>query len=525
MNRRFIARWSRIICCAIALGAGRLSVAAADRPINLLFLMMDQVQFQAMGCAGNPAVKTPNLDRLAAGGTRFVNSFCVVPYCSPTRAALVTGLYPSTLGIGRNILIGPNAGRDPLRLHEPIETYMHHLTAQGYHCHQLGKWHLGVPAQLSCFPDGKEDDQLPNELFTKRKKEAGATAFDDGPRPGEVERVVSKALVAGDAWMRQPVADAYHIVQKSAENETQGVFGRSNLKPKYWVETALTDYCIDLIKRHKEKDEPFAITWSVSPPHAPFIAPSPFYDMYNPSSFVLPPTWSDHPAEFAKNGAARMGGLYGEAGFREYLRCYYARITMMDDLVGRLLNTLDELGLADHTLVIFTSDHGNMIGEHGMIEKSTEAFYDDLMRVPLLMRLPGKIAAGKTSDAVADSVDIAPTLLDYLGQRPLLGAQGRSLRPLLEGKVEEDHPVFGERGEVHKPNLGRVIRTSHWKLAIHPNEPRGNKEQLYDLQNDPGETKNLSADPTMKPILGELTGRLLDHMDHIGDPALTEFKK
>src|SRR5262249_25052509 len=149
--------------------------------------------------------------------------------------------------------------------------------------------------------------------------------------------------------------------------------------------------------------------------HEPFIAPSPYYDMYDPASFPLPSTWGERPKEFAKNGAARMGGIYGEAGFREYLRCYYARVTMMDEQIGRLLKTLDDLGIADNTLVLFTSDHGNMLGQHGMIEKSTVAFYDDLMRVPLLMRLPGKIPSGKTCAAAASSVDIAPTILDYLG--------------------------------------------------------------------------------------------------------------
>ena len=121
----------------------------------------------------------------------------------------------------------------------------------------------------------------------------------------------------------------------------------------------------------------------------------------------LPTTWNDHPREFLKSFSAGMGASYGEAGFREYLRCYYARVTMMDACIGRILDTIDQLGLRDRTLIVFTSDHGNMLGQHGMMEKSTEALYDDLMRVPLLMRLPGQIRAGTICDASASSVERA----------------------------------------------------------------------------------------------------------------------
>jgi arylsulfatase A-like enzyme len=496
----------------LAATAGRLAAAPRERPLNVLLLMTDQHHAAALGCAGNAVVKTPNLDRLAASGVRFANSFCVVPYCSPTRAALVTGRYPSSLGLGRNIAIGPKAATDPLRLHEPCETYLHHLAAVGYRCHQLGKWHLGDPAQLNCFPEGRQDVDVPARLARERRKAVGDKRFDAGPRPGETERI-------GDVYLRNEVSEAHrrYLQEQNRPEQDVGVIGRSLLEPEYWEESVLADYCIELLKRHR--DEPFAIAYSVSPPHAPFIAPAPYYDKYEPIRLPLPDTWNDHPRQWANSVSARMGTIYGEAGFREYLRCYYARVSMMDWCIGRILQALDDLGLADRTLVIFTSDHGNMLGQHGMMEKANGAFYDDLMRVPLLVRLPGRIPAGKTCDAYAMSVDLPSTILDYLGAVPLAKAHGCSLRPFIEGADEGDRPVFGERSEPDSPNAARMIRTRQWKLCL---AARGRRE-LYDLQRDPGEILNLAAEASLAPVIRRLTEQLVVHMRSVGDPALARF--
>ncbi len=516
-------RFAVLLLIALSIAAGAVPARAADdRPINVLFLMMDQLHADALGCAGNRFVKTPNLDRLAAGGTRVTNAFCVVPYCSPTRAALITGKFPSSIGLGRNIAIGPLRARDALRIHDPVDTYLHHLAALGYHCHQLGKWHLGDPAQLSCFPDAKADEEVPAQLAATRLKAAGDDAYDDGPRPGEAEKYPANKHLRADVYMQKAVADGYHAFQKTATGGAKGdtgVMGRSALKPAFWEEVALTDHCIDLLKRHQ--NEPFAITWSVSPPHEPFIAPSPFYDLYDPATLPLPATFNERPAIWAKGTAAKLGGEFGEAGVREYLRCYYARISMMDQQVGRLLDALDQLKVADRTLIIFTSDHGNLVGEHGMIEKSTPALYDPLMRVPLIVRLPHKIAAGRTSDAYVSSVDVAPTLLDFLAAPALTNAHGRSFRSLLDNPpVTDDRPIFGERGDPAAAQPSRMIRTPHWKLTLTPR----NQKELFDLQADPGEAKNLAAEAQFEPVIRQLTTQLVDHMKAVGDPAAAKFE-
>jgi arylsulfatase A-like enzyme len=506
------AKWIRPVSAVllVAVFAARGS-GAERRPFNVLLLMTDQHHAGALGCAGNAVVRTPNLDGLTAGGTRFVDSFCPVPYCSPTRAAIVSGRYPSSLGIGRNI--DPEITReDPLRLRDSCETYIHRLAARGYHCHQLGKWHIGDPAELSCFPNAEQDRQALAGLAKQRNQAAGKNRFDEGRRPGEAERV-------GSVYLTTVLADAHRRAreQKLWKAQDVGIIGRSMVKPEYSYESMLADYCIELLRRHR--NEPFAITYSVSPPHAPCVAPLPFFDMYDPARLPLPATWDDRPEAWRNFPSCRMTAIYGEAGFRDWLRCYYAQVSMMDWCIGRILKSLDDLGLADRTLVIFTSDHGTMLGQHGTMDKATGAFYDDLMRVPLIMRLPGQIPAGKACAGNASSVDLGPTILDYLAAGPLAKPQGRSLRPLIEGGLDDGRPAFGERGDVEKPGVARMIRTRHWKLCLFPAKRR----ELYDLEKDPDEIHDLSRDPAMASVIGKLSDQLLEHMRSIGDPAMARF--
>ena len=504
LNRRTFVRGAAVGAVGGLLAqVARAEGVAKKSKLNLLVLMTDQHHAQWLGCAGHPMVKTPNLDRLAKGGMRFSQSFVPVPFCSPTRLAIETGLYPSSLGLGRNI---DDKKDDPLRLREPQRVYQHALAEQGYACHQLGKWHLGAPSELTCFKD--DDDQALHLLMKERLAAAGASVFDDGPRPGETEKI-------GEVWLRKEMSEAHARwrAEKGTPKQDVGVIGRSSRKPEFQYESVLADHCISLLKRHQS--EPFAITYSVSPPHAPWIAPSPYYDRYDPAQMSLPETWKTCPPAWANSASARMGRIYGEAGLREYLRCYAAQVTMMDDCIGRILDALDELKLADKTLVVFTSDHGNMLGQHGMMDKTLGTFYDDLMRVPLLMRLPGVIPEGTVSEAMVSAVDLPPTFLDYLGAAPLAKAHGRSLRGVAEGRDKGSETVFGERNEPKSKAVSRMVRTRGWKLCL---LPRGDCE-LYDLARDPDETRNVYGEPANAAVVKTLKERLHKHMAEVGDQA------
>ncbi|HIE51285.1 MAG TPA: hypothetical protein EYP85_05965 [Armatimonadetes bacterium] len=479
-----------------------------EPPINLLFLMTDQHHHAVLGCAGNPLVKTPNLDQVAAEGVRFTHAFCVTPYCSPTRAAIVTGRYPHSIGVWRNIKGGDGKRTDPARFREPRRIYQHQLAARGYRCHQLGKWHLGDPAELTCFPEGQKDITRPRQLTNQRRREAGPAAYDPGPREGEV--------LIGNVYFTAAMAAVHNIWKDEKRRSPQdlSIIGRSRLKPEYHFESVLADYCIELLKRHR--NEPFAITYSVSPPHAFWVAPARFYDLYDPDQFELPLSWLDRPAVWASSQPARMVKLLGEENVREYLRCYYAQVTMMDWCMGRILNALEDLGLADRTLVLFTSDHGDMQGAHGMMGKSVGAFYEEIVRVPLLIRLPGLIPAGRVTNAFASSIDLAPTILDLVGAEPLPDVHGRSLRPFLEGQPDDGRPIFGQRGNPRGGSCGRMIRTREWKLCLYGSGYR----ELYHLTEDPYEMHNLADDPAQAATFRQLAAQLREHLERTNDPAL-----
>lgn len=507
-RRRFVGMAGAAGCAWPALG---LSENLLKKKTNLLVLMTDQHHAHWLGCAGHPLVKTPNLDRLAKEGIRFTQAYCPVPYCSPTRLAIETGLSPASLGLGRNLKGDPYGNikhnDDPKRLKEPQQVYQHSLAEQGYACHQLGKWHLGAPLELSCFKN--DDESAVRAEMKRRQKAAGAAAFDAEPREGETEKV-------GEVWMREKIAESYNEwCSVSKKYKSVGVIGRSIRKPEFHYESVLADHCIGLLQQHR--DEPFAITYSVSPPHALWTAPAPYYDMYDPEQMPIPETWDEPPPQWASWSAAQMGRVYGEAGLREYMRCYAAQITMMDDLIGRILDELDRLGLAENTLVVFTSDHGNMTGQHGMIGKSSGMFSEDNMQVPMLMRLPGTIPAGIETAEMISSLDLPPTFLDVLNAPPLPKAHGRSVRGIINGKEKGYDAVYAERGVVDKPSgTSRMVRTKDWKLCLIPYHK---EHELYDLRNDPLERKNVYSDPANADIIRQLKKQLTEHMEEIRDPV------
>jgi arylsulfatase A-like enzyme len=483
--------------------------AAEGAPTNLLFLITDQHKFDVLGCMGNPLVRTPNLDRLASQGVLFTQAHSTVPYCSPTRTAMITGRYPSTLGVSRNVQGKVNGKPDPIRLVDPLQTYMHILKERGYACHNLGKWHLGNLGELSCFADPKGDGQDANTLLHKRRAEAGGDAFSP-QREGET--------LDGFTYMTPNTARCHAIWKDEPKRTKQDLsfIGRHRFKAEHQYEYVLADQCIDLIRKHHEAERPFAITYSVSPPHAFWVAPSPYYDWYDPAAFKLPANATDKPKAYAGSQAYRLSELFGPEGMAEYLRCYYAQVSMVDAYMGRILDELDKLGIADNTLVIFTSDHGDMNGGHGLMDKTVDTCYEEIIRVPLIMRLPGATKAGATTDVQADSTDLAPTILDLLAAKPLDQCHGRSLRPFLAGAPDDGQPAFVERGDPANKSCRRMIRTPEWKLIMAGNA----NHQLFDLAKDPGETRNLYDVPAHAATQARLRTALKQHMETLADPAL-----
>ncbi len=501
-RRQFLAASSAAMVAGVA-------GAAEEAPLNVLFLMTDQHKFDVLGCMGNPLAKTPNLDRLASQGVLFTQAHSTVPYCSPTRAAIVTGRYPSTLGIFRNIEGKIDGKPDPIRLQEPAQTYLHRLQERGYACHHLGKWHVGNLSELSCYSDARNDAGQANTRTNTGRKTAGDAAISP-QRENET--------LVGFTYLTPNSARCHEIWKDEPKRTRQdlSLIGRHRFTAEYQYESILADQCIELIRGHHAAGKPFSITYSVSPPHAFWVAPSPYYDWYNPADFRPAANASDMPEIYAGTQAYRLAKLFGPEGMAEYLRCYYAQVSMVDAYMGRILDELDRLGLAKRTLVIFTSDHGDMNGGHGLMDKTVDTCYEEIIRVPLIMRLPGVTKAGARTDVQADSTDLAPTILDLLGVKPLDQCHGRSLRPFLAGAPDDGRPAFVERADPSTKSCRRMVRTPEWKLILAGNA----NHQLFHLAADPGETRNLYADEQHAAIREQLRATLRAHMEEIGDPAL-----
>jgi len=508
ITRREFIKAAGGFVCATVFGHGQVDAAKdnAGTPPNILFLITDQHNSGVLGCAGNPIVKTPHLDRLAAEGARFTNAVCATPFCSPTRASLVTGQWPHTHGIVKNI------DKNMIGLKDNTIGTEQLLFDSGYVTRQMGKWHLGNLRDLRCYNDD-EEDALSQEAFRKWLQEQPRTKWHKARKNEVVEGEVAFS----------PEMYKFHLTwsrQKKPRGQDLSIIGRSLRPPELTFEWWLTEQCIALIRKYKHKN--FMITWSVNPPHPLWVVPDPYYSMYDPAKIKLPPNWHDRPEAYKDSQPAQMGRMMGETLIREYLRCYYGLVTMIDDCIGRILKALKEEGLEQKTLVLFTSDHGDMQGGHGMPCKSLPAFYEEIIRVPLIVRYPGQIRHGSVVSTHVGSVDIMPTFLDYTNVPVPKSTQGVSLRPLLEGKVsKDDRPAFCERGIGDTGTFSRMIRTREWKYCVFAD---GRKE-LFNLAHDPWEMTNLADSKSHSADQMKLHRMLIEQMEKTSDPALRRIAR
>lgn len=484
-------------------GSQGAAPAAAGR-LNVLFLMTDEHHYRALSLAGCPYIQTPNLDRIGREGAWFTNATCVTPYCSPSRASLITGLYPHKHRILTNV--GGRAGEQealPQGAFPNTETLLHR---RGYSTHHRGKWHLGPVGQFDCYEQLGYGD-TPGLNYQKFLAERlPARRFADHPSPGK--------YLARPVVMIPSVEEGFHKFHALPNNGVAYIatIGRSVIPSDLLPETRITDQIVELIAKHA--NENFMLTASWSPPHDLWVIPEPYYSLVDREKIVLRGTADVPPWD--RGPSWRLGQIMGPPGLREYAAIYFGMVQYIDDQVGRILQKLDELGLTNNTLVIFTSDHGDMVGAHGCIGKSLPGFYDDLVRIPLLVRLPGRIKAGTQIDLPVSQVDLMPTILDYTGQRVPEGLHGRSLRPLLEGApvAWRDH-AFCQRADT-----ARMLRTDRYKYCY---GPKSKMVALYDLENDPLEDHNLAADPAHAETVRTMHGRLLAVMRADGDPLVAHW--
>lgn len=350
-------------------------------PANVLFILTDDQGPWAAGCYGNREIRTPNLDRLAASGTRFTNFFVASPVCSPSRASLLTGRIPSQHGVHDWLREG-NFGPDAIPYMEGETAYTDVLARHGWTCGLSGKWHLG-------------DSQIPQHGFTDWfVHQSGGGRYNDAP------------MVRNGQLIDEPG----------------------------YVTDVITDEAINLLDRYAEGGFPFYLGVHYTAPHSPWIDEHPQHivDSYDDCAFASCPQEPRNP--WAASGL--VDGLNYEAlGNREALKGYFAAVTAMDENVGRLLDRLDEHGLTQNTLVVFLSDNGFSCGHHGFWGKGNGTvprnMFENSIKVPAIFSHPGRIPAGRVEESMVSAYDFMPTLLDYLSvqnKREKKKTRGAALR-------------------------------------------------------------------------------------------------
>ena len=419
-----------------------------DRP-NIVFILTDDQGAWALGCAGNTEIRTPNLDALAARGTRLENYFCTCPVSSPARATILTGRIPSQHGVhdfirirqGRNPLLGHGDGK-AIEYLDGQTAYTDILAENGYTCGLSGKWHVG-------------DECRPQKSFSFWR----VNALGNGP------------------YRRTPMV---HEDGREPEWDTD------------YFTKVVTDNAITFMDAQTANDSPFYLSCHYTAPHSPWGRdqhPEETFDRYcEHCAFDTIPDVPLNPTQMQRPWLNPDG-----SNRRELLSGYFAAIEEMDKEVGRVLDWLDEHGLRENTLVFYTSDNGMNMGHHGVYGKGNATFpqnmFEESVKVPALISLPGRVPQGSVNADLLSHYDFMPTLLDYLGiENPVAdGLPGTSFAPLLR-----DEPLDARDSVVICDEYGpvRMIRTRTWKY-IH-RYPYGPSE-LYDLANDPGETRNLAG--------------------------------
>ena len=473
--------------------------AKRDGRLNVLFLMTDEQHHRSLSSTGNRYIETPHVDRIGREGARFEDATCVTPYCSPSRASILTGLYPHTHGILQNVSPGRNRQKPLAQDAFPnTETLLH---KQGYATGHRGKWHLGDKGDFDCYESWSYAGKTGRDYRDFLAEHLPGAKFAAHPSPGKYLGRPVEMIPRVEKGFRE-----FHAMPNNRLAYIS-IIGRSVVPPALLPETQITNQVLELIERNADKN--FMITASWSPPHDLWVIPEPYYSMVDRGKIEIP--GSLEMPEWDRRGASkRLGEVMGPEGVREYMAIYHGMVKYIDDQVGRVLGKLDALGLADDTLVVFTADHGDMVGAHGCIGKSIFSFYDDLVRIPLAMRLPGRIRPGTLVRQPVSQVDFMPTILDYAGLPVPEKIHGRSMRPLVEGR----EVAWRDYAFCQRAGAGRMLRTERTKY-VYREKPR--VVALYDLQQDPHEDRNLAAEAGAAATVRRMHRRLLAVMAADGD--------
>lgn len=437
---------------------------SSEKPIkqNILVILTDQQQFFTMKAYGNEIIQTPALDELANQSFVFRNAYVTQPVCAPSRASIMTGLYPHTHGVVDN---NHPLDRSILTLPEMMDT--------AYRSAYIGKWHLG------------------DEVFQQRGFDAWVS-MEDGYQEEFSEGKDVNARSDYHHW----------LLDKGYTPDKKG----NRFSRKYAV-TLPIEHCKPTFLKEKAiefldevEDQPFVMYVSFLEPHKPYNGP--LDSLYGPDEIILPSNFNnelgkDDPDRYKRTAERDIEDYGDEQGYRELIARYWGLVTQVDLSVQVILDKLVSMGLDDNTIVVFTSDHGSMMGAHRMVSK--DMMYEESARVPFIIKAPQLNKGHQLVKERVSLVDLVPTLLD-LSDAPIPNhIQGQSLVPFMKGDTALTRDVF-----IEWPDIRTVVTTDGWKLSLFKND----KSMLFDLNNDPLETNNLFYQEGNEEKIAELTNRI-----------------
>ncbi|MBK3516215.1 sulfatase family protein [Carboxylicivirga marina] len=484
-----------------------------QKQANVLVIMCDQLNYKALSCYGGP-VSTPNIDRIAAEGVRFTRAYSTTPFCSPSRASIVTGLYPHQHGVVHNMGFKQKEG---ISIND--ETTGKLLSSKGYSTHQYGKWHVEsdslnyLPYYTDQYDYGYQYRKEMEDLGITLRKEDGQDWMNFYNQFWPVEVT---------PYMKEKRSYLEKIWSDHTNKDFPIKMGRLRLKPEEWIDDKLTNLTVEQIRDAATQNTPFMITTSFIWPHDPNFLPDPYYSQISPDSMDIPSSKTPE-LKFEKSWSRRMVKGYGDEGLKEFLRIYYGAVKYLDDRVGRILAELEKQGVLDETLIIFTSDHGDMMGGHGMVWKVNESFYEEQAAIPFMIRYP-KLLQAAVSDIPVSLIDMKPTILSATGTKYEQNVAGVNLIPFLTGEKDKSlAPKYsfcerikpnpqGSREVLEDAKGSFMVRNEQFKLIIYHDGDR----YLYDLNNDPHETENIINDSAYKEQILELENALQNWLDETG---------
>lgn len=466
------------------MGSGALR-AEAQRPRsrpNVLFMMTDQQRWDALGCAGNRAVHTPNIDRIARQGAWFSHAYSSTPTCTPARAGLLTGMSPWNHGM---------IGYFQVAERYPVE--MQRLMGQaGYHTYAIGKLHYHPQRNVHGF---------------------------DGALLDESGRVITPGFVSDyRQWFKEVAPDRDPDVTGVGWNDYEAVSYKlpEELHPTHWT----GQQAVEFINGYRS-EQPFFLKVSFARPHSPYDPPQRFFDGYRDADMPAPwvGDWCAQNAEAPD--PVPSDTWYGDLGVAQAKRSrrgYYGSVSFIDEEVGRILDALERRGMLDNTLVIFTSDHGDMLGDHHLWRKSYA--YEASAHIPLIVRWPESgfenMRRGRTLEHVAELRDILPTCLDAAGAEIPDEVDGRSLLDPVRGQAQDWRKWIDMEHDIcYSPrNHWNSLTDGRWKYIYHAQD---GSEQLFDLKNDPGEERDLAKRPDYGDMLSLWRNQMVSHLEVRGE--------